>query len=266
MANLAVKDAAGTTVYVSKTGAGSDVDPYVDPASTALGGTSDAATTAGGTGSLSSKLRLATSQLDTIVTTVGAVAKESGGNLAGAATSLAIMDDWDSTDACKSVGFATTPSANFTRPADTTAYASGDLVANSTTAGSVAALSFTATRIATGSCLIRRARLKKSGTAITNASFRLHLYGSDPAASSGITNGDNGAWLTKHASYLGAIDITVGTAFSDAAAGNGVPNFGSEITASLASGSTVYGLLEARAAYTPASSEVFTCELEVLQN
>jgi hypothetical protein len=30
-------------------------------------------------------------------------------------------------------------SASFTRPADTTAYASGDLVANSTTAGSVVA-------------------------------------------------------------------------------------------------------------------------------
>ena len=157
-------------------------------------------------------------------------------------------------------------SANFTRPADTAVYAIGDLVANSTTAASVVALSYaTAARFSGGAAMIRRARLNKSGTGITSAIFRLHLYGSDPAASSGITNGDNGVWLTKVAGYLGHMDITVDKAFSDAAKAIGAPSIGAEITFIPSSGSTIYGLVEARAAYTPANAEVFTVELEIYQ-
>jgi hypothetical protein len=74
-------------------------------------------------------------------------------------------------------GFTARPSATFTRPADTNVYASGDLVANSTTAGSVAPMAFTIGRDALGKGgMVRRVRLRKSGTSITNASFRLHLY------------------------------------------------------------------------------------------
>lgn len=155
------------------------------------------------------------------------------------------------------------PSANFTRPADTTAYASGDLVANSVTAGSVVAMALAAARVAAGAFAVRRVRLKKSNTSLTNASFRVHFYDSDPTAASGITNGDNGAWLTKIAGYLGSCDITMDKAFSDAAAGQAAPAVGSEMSAKLASGTTLYALLEARAAYTPASAEVFTLVAEV---
>lgn len=154
-------------------------------------------------------------------------------------------------------------SANFTRPADTTAYASGDLVANSTTAGSVTPMTLTIGRLSSGSGasgMIRRARLRKTGTSVTNASFRLHLYRSSPT----VSNGDNGAWLTNNvADYVGALDITVDRAFTDGASGNGTPITGSEINFSH---QTYYGLLEARAAYTPANAEVFTLELEVIQN
>lgn len=164
-------------------------------------------------------------------------------------------------------GSAVIVSANFTRPADTTAYAVNDLVANSTTAGSVVALSWsTASRYSGGSAVVRRARIKKSTTGVTSAMFRLHLYATDPAASSGITNGDNGAWLTKEANYLGSIDVTVNKAFSDAAKGIGSPAEGSEITFVPGSGSTIYGLLQALAAYTPGNAEVFTVELEIWQN
>jgi hypothetical protein len=158
------------------------------------------------------------------------------------------------------------PSANFTRPANTTAYAAGQLVANSVTAGSVVPLSWTAARIAAGNFFIRRARLKKSTTTLTAASFRLHLYAADPSTAAGISNGDGGAWLTKHASYLGSIYIAVSKAFSDAAAGQGSPEIGAEINVALASGQTIYGLLEARDAYAPGNAEVFTVELELHQN
>ena len=185
-----------------------------------------------------------------------------------AVASLGIMDDWDSSDACKVVSFLTTPSANFTRPNDTTAYAVGDLVANNTVANSVTPLSWTAARIAAGSFLVRKVRLKKSGTSTTNASFRLHLYTSSPTQTggAGANTGDNAAWSTTHSGYVGSLDVTVDKAFTDAAAGNGFPLTGSEISVALASGQTLYGLLEARAAYTPTASEVFTVDLEVMQN
>lgn len=160
-------------------------------------------------------------------------------------------------------GVIARPSANFARPADTNAYALGDLVANSTTAGSVAAMQFTVARVAAGTGMIRRVRLRKTGTSVTNASFRLHLYSAAPTAS----NGDNGAWLTNgNATYIGAFDVTCDRAFTDGAGGNGIPKDGSEINFVLASGQVIFGLLEARAAYTPANAEVFTVDLEVLQN
>lgn len=150
--------------------------------------------------------------------------------------------------------------ASFNRPANTTAYALGNLVANSTTAGSVVPMSFTASRATGKGGMVRRARIRKTGTGLTNASFRLHLYGASPTPS----NGDGGVWLTDKAlDYIGAIDVTVDRAFTDGAAGNGVPITGAEINYVA---DTIYGLIEARGAYTPASGETFTVDLEVLQN
>ncbi len=158
-------------------------------------------------------------------------------------------------------GLSQRVSATVTRPADTTAYASGDLVANSTTAGSVTPMQFTVAQWAGGTGMIRRARIRKTGTSITNASFRLHLYNVSPTPA----NGDNGAFSTNQAAnYVGALDVTMTQAFTDGASGNGVPLVGSEINFDLPSGTVLFGLLEARGAYTPASAEVFTVELEVL--
>src|ERR1043166_3581382 len=89
-------------------------------------------------------------------------------------------------------------SASFTRPNDTTAYASGDLVATSTTAGSVVPLQIDLGNVAAvghGITRIPRARLTKSGTSPTNANFRIHLYEAAPTPQ----NGDNGAWSTDRA-------------------------------------------------------------------
>jgi hypothetical protein len=152
------------------------------------------------------------------------------------------------------------PSASFTRPADTTAYAIGDLVANSVTAGSVVPLTFTlGNSFGVASFRLTRARLSKTGTTATNANFRLHLYQSAPVPA----NGDNGAWSTSQgANWLGNIDITSMLAFTDGCCGTGSAAAGSEMFIRTASGGTVFGLLEAKAAYTPASGEVFTVTLE----
>jgi hypothetical protein len=146
-------------------------------------------------------------------------------------------------------------SASFTRPADTTAYASGDLVANSTTAGSVVAMKLDIGRANGLGGVINRVRVSKTGTSVTNASFRVHLFN---ANSQTFANGDNGAWsVNKAANYIGSVDVTVDKAFTDGAAG----------VAGIAPGiqfaeATLYGNLEARGAYTPASAEVFTITLE----
>ena len=92
------------------------------------------------------------------------------------------------------------PVASFTRPANTTQYTSGNLVANSATAASVVPMKFLVAvpTLCPGRLVyIRRARLQKSTTSATAATFRLHLYGTDPSASSGIANGDEGAWSTR---------------------------------------------------------------------
>lgn len=174
------------------------------------------------------------------------------------ATPVVMVDPLTGLPGNAATGIAT---ATFTRPADTTQYASGDLVANSTTAGSVVPLSFTAARGAGGAGMIRRVRLRKSGTGVTTANFRLHLYTSSPTAA----NGDNAAWSTTLSGYLGSMDVTIDKAFSDGAAGEGTPNTGAEINF-IATAQVIYGLFEARGTYTPASAEVFTVSLEVIQN
>jgi hypothetical protein len=160
---------------------------------------------------------------------------------------------------------AITTSSSFTRPADTTAYASGDLVANSTTAGSVTPMTFTMPVLGNRRNKIVRARIKKSGNSVTSASFRLHLYTSSPT----VTNGDNGAWLSSESGYIGSIDVVVDKAFNDSsgpAVGYGSPTAGAEVNLPNTLGgtgkNTLYGLLEARATYTPASAEVFTAAIE----
>lgn len=148
----------------------------------------------------------------------------------------------------------------FNRPADTTAYASGDLVANSTTAGSVVAPSIALNPANGGLGRIRRCKLKKSGTSVTNAAFRVHLFRTAPT----VTNGDNGVWLPTESGYVGSFDVTVDKAFSDGAVGLGLPTVGTDITFSQpADKKRLFILLEARGAYTPASAETFTVSLEL---
>jgi hypothetical protein len=154
-----------------------------------------------------------------------------------------------------------TVSASFTRPSDTTAYASGDLVANSTTAGSVTPLTLTLTNPAQVQTNIVRCRLSKSGTTPTNANFRVHLYTASPT----VANGDNGAWSSsKAANYLGYIDVASMLAFTDGCTGFAGVTAGAEMRINC--NGVLYAQLEAKAAYTPVSAEVFTLYVECADN
>lgn len=140
-----------------------------------------------------------------------------------------------------------TPSSSFIRPADTTAYASGDLVANSTTAGNVVPLTFD---MSIKSGVVGYVRLRKSGSTATSATFALHIFTERPI----VTNGDNGALaVSTEGSFLGTVacDLSIG-AF---AKGSDLPDTKAD--------RRLFGLLEATAAYTPASGEVFTAWLEI---
>lgn len=155
-------------------------------------------------------------------------------------------------------------SASFTRPADTTQYAVGDLVATNTTAAACSAFKFDPVVEQQGNAVrIEAARIFKSGTGVTSSSFRLHLWRSDPSAPG---NGDNGALSETGAQYVGAIDVLVDRAWTDGAFGRGLPLTNTPMTcAPGAGGKALYGFLEARGTYTPASGEVFTITLEGYQ-
>lgn len=156
-----------------------------------------------------------------------------------------------------------TPSATFTRPADTTAYADGDLVANSTTAGSVTALTFAVPDEGFPLGRIRAVRITKSDTDLTNAGFNVHFF----SASQTVANGDNGAFSPGgHDEWLGKIAVTVDDSFTTDDVGRGAAAVNAEIPFAITdgSGATLYGYVEATAAYTPASAEVFVVYPEVV--
>lgn len=147
-----------------------------------------------------------------------------------------------------------------TRPANTTAYAFAQLVANSVTAGSVVPQSLALARSNDQAGVILSANLFKSSTVLTSAQFRIHFYNVLPT----FTNGDGAAWLTPKAGYLGSIDVTCDRAFSDASVGIGGPTSGWNIPFTPVTGTqTVYYVLEARAAYTPISGETFIPVVQV---
>ena len=159
-------------------------------------------------------------------------------------------------------------SANFTRPADTTAYTSGDLVANSVTAASVVPLSWTVSRTVLGLVRVRRALLHKNQNSITNAGFQLHLFNASPTIA---TAGDNSVFATNVSGYdksMGFIEFTSIARYADGAVSQGqcVDDTNTKAAAMIvapAAGRLVYGLLLATGAYTPASAEVFTVDLEL---
>lgn len=158
--------------------------------------------------------------------------------------------------------------ATIARPGDTTPYASGDLLANSVTAGSVVISTFANVNRATGlGGRVMGVRMQKSVNVITNAAFRLHLFTVIPTV---VTNGDNspisGNIVALAKNYLGYLDITAMTGFSDVSWGIGAPDNARQQLPFVAVARDIYGLWEVRGAYTPGNAEVFTFALIVDQD
>lgn len=172
-----------------------------------------------------------------------------------------------SSDPGSVVGLSKVATATLTRPADTTAYASGDLIANSVTAGSVVPLSLTVARANDTTGMVRKLRGSTSNVAWLGNTVRHHLFKLLPTT----TVGDNGVFagaVNGVASvHIGYADITYDQLFSDGVKGEGVPNVGSEFNFEPSTGTqNIFALLEARGAYAPASAQTFALAAEVLQN
>lgn len=139
----------------------------------------------------------------------------------------------------------------FTRPSDTTQYAAADLLANSTTAGSVVALVFSTPSVP---FRVVSARVVKSATSITSFTPTLYLYSSAPTFGAG----DNSAPAPSNAGLLGVLPMAnalAGTSHAVAwstSTTTAFPVYG---------GGTVYGFIVPGGTYTPASAETFTVSI-----
>ena len=170
-------------------------------------------------------------------------------------------------------GYIRSAGYELTRPSDTNAYASGDAIANSTTAGSVVPLEFEVARDNGGAGKVIGAEmLTNSATAF--GAMRLHLFNRAPFAAAGY-QADNAALAITYAAmqtgsgisnpknnYIGYVDFNTFVAQSSSAVSIGTSeqtelnftcNFDSK---------KIYGLLEARAAISPASGQLFTPVLQ----
>lgn len=160
-----------------------------------------------------------------------------------------------------------TVTTNFTRPADTTAYAAGDAVSNSTSAPSVITFDAVA-RANAGSGIIIGAVMIDSANQTTKGQFELYLYDTTFAA-----DNDNALFTPSDAeteTLIGIIQFNnwfVGDATSGAG-GNAVCTVQGLSIPYTCGGAVddVFGLLVVRNAYTPVSAEKFTFRLQVVQN
>ena len=175
-------------------------------------------------------------------------------------------------------GYIRSARATFTRPSDTNAYAVADAIANSTTAGSVIPMSFRVAKNNGGTGkIIGSQLLTDSATAF--GAIRLHLFNRAPFAVAGYQADNSALALTYAAMLTGAadqsadgygvpnklplIDFTTFTAYTTSAMSIGVCDQ-TELDFMCAPDSQlIYGLLEARAIFTPASAQNFSAMLSV---
>lgn len=173
-------------------------------------------------------------------------------------------------------GYIRSATYEMTRPADTTAYATGDAMANSDTAASVVPMEFEVAKAPSGgSGIIIGARLL-TNSATAFGSMRLHLFNRKPFADAGY-QADNSALALTYAAfqtgeatptnpkdnYIGSIDFTTFVAHTTSARSIGTCDQ-TELEFKTKPGSCkIYGLLEAKAAITPASAQTFNVILSV---
>jgi len=156
-------------------------------------------------------------------------------------------------------------SAEFTRPADTTAYTIGDLVGNATS-GAVPLTIANCARVDAGSGYIVRAALITDLKSIT-PSFRVHVFNAAPTQSN-----DNAAYRALYADVSKRVgEFVLGPMSTPADTTNSTLSraldMNLRIPFACASGTrNLLFLFETLSAFTPASGQKFTLQLAIDQN
>ena len=151
---------------------------------------------------------------------------------------------------------------SFTRPADVTAYTGattttpGDLIANSTTAGSVTPMSFSfppirAVDMFTGGIL---GYVKLTSTSAITATKRVHFFKTTAPT---VSAGDNSLIDVSNFDsdkYLGYADISVQPGVSGSIGINDTVRIPYSLTVSGGTPETIYALIESISAFTPGNA------------
>lgn len=220
------------------------IDGRVDGLEAAVGVISDTAVITDANGTLSAKLR----GLIVLMLT-------QNGHLDGLETLVTSSNT--KLDTLNTRGFTVHSAVEITRPANTTAYAAKDAIADT----GPTILTFTGcARTNGGSGYITKARLM-TDQAANVAAYRLHLY--DATLSAVADNAAQTVLYANRASYIGYIDFP-------AASTDGSDTANSQSTQAplpfVASGTSLFGMLETLTAFTPASGQKFYIQLGIEQN
>ena len=163
-------------------------------------------------------------------------------------------------------GITAIASATLTRPADTTAYAVAEQIAQTTTAALNKNLIFDVARFDDGTGIITSATLIDSSAESTKPYIDLLLFhgpvtnAADNAAAA-PTDGDMETMLPN-----GIISFDGVNYFRVGGANGAIPVGNLNIPFKCRGGTKIYGILVARNAYTPVSAEKFTINLGILQD
>lgn len=165
-------------------------------------------------------------------------------------------------------GYPEIVKASYTRPADTTAYMSGDSVSNSTTVP--AALTFAAARYAGGGGVICGAHFIDDSNPGTKPKLELWLFNGSAAPAAGNDNAAV-AWADADVANLLAViefldtEVSVGGANSVCTGRLGTSHVFELPFRCNAAIANIFGLVVVRTAYTPASAGVLRFSLHIRQ-
>lgn len=142
-----------------------------------------------------------------------------------------------------------------TRPANTTAYAANDSISDNGTAGSVTAQPLTLSDTNDEPVFLEEILLDTTDTGLAaGVQIAVHVFNSDPTASSGVVGGDNAAWSNKKAGYVGRLSGTF-RAFSDGGKARCVPDEGLYLPLAPGSGAkTIWLQYQALGGFTPSAN------------
>lgn len=156
---------------------------------------------------------------------------------------------------------------NFSRPADTAAYAANDVISTATSGVTSSYCQFTNVLPVSGAQgYVVAARAMVTGNAFATA-LRLHLYAAAPTSQVQDNVGFN-MLIADFANYVGYIDFSGWTSgatsgsVSDSSVAFGIfPGSGASLPIEL-SGTSLWAIVETRAAFTPTSGQSFQFSLK----